>query len=473
MKILLVDPARYRPDGSVNRTSRGFLPAITLARLAALVPPGDEVRVCVDFLEEPDFAWKPDIVGITGYTKSMARAYDLAAEFRSRGAWVAMGGVHVTMMPDEAAARCDTVFVGEAEETWPRFLEDFRRGRPAGRYDGTPRPSMKGWPVPRFDLLGPERFYTLRTKGLLAKMVPAPAYSVETSRGCPHSCSFCSVSPFLGTQYRVRPVEDVVGELKALGARGAFFVDNNIFGDHARAKELMQALIPLRISWTSHATLAAADDKELMELAEASGCRAMTVGMEALDEENLSGYNKSFNKVDAYRRQLKAYADHGISVFASLVFMPGCGSREQFRRAYEFLTEARVPYTAWWNLTPLPATPFYEAVKADGRLKRENWWLQRPGRYPDYKFAGKDIPEAEFHALFMKYYRKFYSPASILRRIPTHFKKGWWAELVWNLGAMIVGHLRKDALSLYSPLGFDKGGLAFLRWRFFGAGKNV
>lgn len=472
MRILLIEPARYRPDGSVNRTRVGYIPAVTLPRLAALVPAGAEVRICIDLMEEPDYGWKPDLVGITGYTKSILRAYDIAAEFRRRGAHVAMGGVHVSMVPDEALERCDTVFVGEAEETWPRFLADFRAGKPERLYRGDPRPSMAGWPVPRFDLLDSSRFYTLRRGGLLSKVIPVPGYPVETSRGCPHSCSFCSVSPFLGTAYRVRPVEDVVNEIRTLNARSCLFVDNNIFGDHPRAKELLRALIPLKISWVSHATLHSAEDKELLELAEASGCRALTVGLEAIDQENLAGYNKEFNRVEAYRRQIKAYADHGISVFASLVFMPGCGSPEQFRLACEFLTEARVPYAAWWNLTPLPATPFYSDMKEKGMLKKENWWLDRPSRRPDFKFAGSDIPEEEFYRGYLRYYRKFYSVPNILRRVPTHCKAGWWAELLWNCGAFFVSRLRRDAMNLYSPLDHDNGFFSFLKWRFFGAGRH-
>jgi len=473
MKVLFVDAARYRSDGRVNRTAKAYIPAITLPRLAALTPPDVETRINLDLLAEPDYAWAPDVVAITGYTKSMSRAYDIAAEFRRRGSHVAMGGIHVSMVPEEALERCDTVFVGEAEETWPRFIADFRRGAPQRLYKGDPTQSLSGWPVPRYDLLDHGKFYSLQKGTLLSRFIPVPAYPVETSRGCPHACSFCSVSPFLGTAYRMRPVAEVVAEVKALGARGCMFVDNNIFGDHARAKELLKALIPLKISWVSHATLASADDKELLELAEASGCRSITVGLESIDETGLSSYNKGVNRVGDYRRQLKAYADHGISVLASMVFMPGYGAPDQFSRAADFLTGARVPYAAWWTLTPLPATPFYRDLKAKGLLRRENWWLQRPGQYPDYKFLGPDIPEEQFARDFLRYYRKIYSLRGILRRVPTHFKAGWWAELMWNFGAFFVSRLRKDAMNLYSPLGHDRGMLSFLKWRFFGPGRRA
>lgn len=472
MKILFVDSARYRPDGTVNRTGRAYIPAITLPLLAALTPRDIEVRIHLDLLAEPDYGWRPDVVAITGYTKSMARAYDIAARFRSGGAHVAMGGIHVSMVPEEAMERCDTVFVGEAEATWPRFVEDFRRGAPERLYKGDPTQPLTGWPVPRYDLLDPAQFYSLRRGGLLSRFIPVPAYPVETSRGCPHACSFCSVSPFLGTAYRVRPVPEVVAEIKALRVKCCLFVDNNFFGDHDRAKELLRALIPLKISWVSHATMASADDKELLELAQASGCRSITVGLESITEEGLSGYNKEFNRVSDYRRQLKAFADHGISVLASMVFMPGYGAPDQFRKACDFLIEARVPYAAWWNLTPLPATPFYRDLKAKGLLKRENWWLYKPGKYPDYKFCGPDMTQEDFRREYISSYRRFYSLSSILRRIPTHLKAGWWAEVLWNFGAFFVSRLRKDAMNLYSPLDHDKGLLSFLSWRFFGHGRE-
>lgn len=472
MKILLVEAARYRPDGGVNRTSFGLMPTVTMARLAALAPPSADVSICPDMLREPDYDSRPDLVGITGYTKSMSRAYDIADEFRRRGAYVVMGGIHVSMAPDEALRHADTVFVGEAEETWPRFLSDFAAGRPRKLYRGEPRPSMSGWPVPRFDLYDEERFYSMRRKGPLSFLLPLPFYPVETSRGCPHCCAFCPTSPFLGTEYRVRPISEVVREIQALKARGVFFVDNNLFGDIPRAKALLREIIPLRISWAGQATLDSAEDPELLELAYRSGCRSITVGLEAIDDGRLAQYNKSFNRTERYRRQLRAFAEHGISVLASMVFMPGEGPKSQFRAACDFLISCGVPYTAWWAMTPLPGTAMYGNMRRSGRLKKENWWLYKPGPYPDYKVRGESMSEEEFFRGFMLNYRRFYSPAGIFRRIPSHWKKGWWAELIWNLGLMCVSYLRRDAPNLYSPLGHDRGLPAFLKWRFFGPGRR-
>ena len=467
MKILLIEPARYRDDGSVDRTRIGFMPAITLPHLAALSPADAQVEIRIDLVQGVDFSARPDVVGITGYTKSIARAYDIADEFRRRGVYVVIGGIHVSMEPEEALAHADTVFVGEAEETWPRFLEDFRGGVPLKTYTGNPRPSMSGWPIPRYDLLGQDLYYSSRTGTLLSRLLPVPAFPVETSRGCPHNCSFCSVTPFLGADYRVRPVGDVIEEIRALGARGCSFVDNNLFGDHARAKELLKALIPLGISWIGNATMDCADDGELLDLAERSGCRSITVGMEAICDDKLLEFNKSFNRTDMYRRQLAAFSRHGISVLASLVFQPGSGSPDQFARVYNFLTDSRVPYTAWWALTPLPGTRTYRDLLKNGHLKRQSWWLHKPGKYPDYKMSGPEITNEDFFRGFMTHYRKFYSLSSILRRVPSHRKKGWWAELLWNISIMVVSYLRRDAVNLYSPLGSDRGLAAFLKRRFF------
>lgn len=471
MKILLIEPARYRSDGSVNRTRVGLIPAVTLPRLAALAPAGAQVEICIDMVQEVDFSARPDIVGITGYTKSIARAYDIADEFRRRGVHVAMGGIHVSMEPEEALDHADTVFVGEAEETWPRFLEDFRRGVRKKKYAGNPRPSMSGWPVPRYDLIKNELYYSSRRGTLLSRILPVPAFPIETSRGCPHNCAFCSVSPFLGTGYRVRPVGDVVREIRALGARACFFVDNNLFGDRARSREFLKELAPLKISWAGHATMACADDRELLALAERSGCRSLTVGLEAISEEKLSGFNKSFNRTDQYRRQLAAFSEHGISVLASMVFQPGSGAPDQFAKACDFLTDSRVAYTAWWALTPLPGTETYRELLAKGLLKRARWWLHKPGEYPDYKMTGPDATDEAFFRGFMKHYRRFYSLPSILRRVPSHWKKGWWAELLWNFSIMAVSALRRDAVNLYSPLGHDRGLLSFLKHRLFGGAK--
>jgi radical SAM superfamily enzyme YgiQ (UPF0313 family) len=467
MKILLIDPARYRSDGSVDRTRTAFMPAGTLPLLAALAPGDAEVEIRIDMVQGVDLSARPDVVGITGYTKSMARAYDLADEFRRRGVHVAMGGIHVSMEPDEALRHADTVFIGEAEETWPRFLEDLRHGKPAARYKQAAPSPMAGWPVPRYDLLDRNLFYSLRPKNLITSLLPLPAFSVETSRGCPHECAFCSVTPFMGPEYRVRPVEDVVAELKAIGARGCAFADNNLFGDHERAKRLMKALIPLKLTWIGNATIDCAEDEELLELAARSGCRLINVGMEAICDNRLSDLNKSFNRAQEYRRQLAAFSRRGISVLASMVFQPGFGGRDQFKKVYDFLTEAKVAYTAWWALTPLPGTRTYRELQEKGLLRRERWWLHKPGPYPDYKMSGPDFNDEEFFAGYRKYYRKFYSLPSILRRLPTHCGKGWWAEVLWNLGLMTVAFLRRDAINLYSPLGDERGWWSFLRSRFF------
>jgi radical SAM superfamily enzyme YgiQ (UPF0313 family) len=229
MKIRFIEPSRWIGDGKLLKVKSLFIPPITLPLLAALTPADFEVDIVSEPFDEINFDDKVDLVGITAYTSRALRAYEIADEFRKRGVYVVMGGIHVSMEPEEALEHSDTVIVGEAEETWPKFLYDLRNGKPRRIYKADRSPTLENLPVPRFSLMNINRYVSCRKKGF-SRFLPAPVYPVQTARGCPHGCEYCSVSVFSGRQYRVRPVEEVVNELKFLKTRGCIFIDDNIFG---------------------------------------------------------------------------------------------------------------------------------------------------------------------------------------------------------------------------------------------------
>jgi radical SAM superfamily enzyme YgiQ (UPF0313 family) len=187
MNITLIEPSRYAADGRLLRGQQLLFPMITLPMLAALTPADVWVKIVNEFFEDIDFREHVDVVGITAYTSRILRAYEIADEFRRRGVHVVMGGIHVTMEPDEALAHADTVIMGEADELWPRFIGDFRRGAPQRLYQYDAPPSLDRLPAPRFSLLDHRRYLSLQHRGI-SRLLPTPLLPVQTARGCPHHC---------------------------------------------------------------------------------------------------------------------------------------------------------------------------------------------------------------------------------------------------------------------------------------------
>ena len=325
MKIKLIGPTRYLENGRLLRSKKLIVPSLTFPLLAALTPPDIDVSIVNEICEDINFEEKVDLVGITSYTINIHRAYQIADEFRKRNVPVVMGGIHVSMEPEEAKEHADTIIIGEAEETWPQFIDDIRNGKRKKFYKAEKRPSLVHLPIPRFSLINKSHYVDYR-------VIP-----IQTGRGCPHSCDFCSVTKFSGKQYRPRPIPDVINEIRTIGEKIYFFIDDNIFASPSRARELLKALIPLRILWIGQATISAAEDKELIELARKSGCIELGVGLESLSGKNLDSVGKTINKVEHYEKNLKTYRKLGIRVAASMIFGFDDEKPGVFKETYHFL----------------------------------------------------------------------------------------------------------------------------------------
>jgi radical SAM superfamily enzyme YgiQ (UPF0313 family) len=417
MKILFIESTRYRSDGQLLRAKRLFYPSITLPYLAALTPKDIEVRMTHEMLEDVDFEADVDLVAVTSITNNVLRAYEISGKFRKRGVPVAIGGFHASAEPEEAAEYADFVFIGEAEETWPQFLEDFRRGEAKTFYKPVQAPSLEGIPFPDYSLIDKAHYVGYRRKALYRKILQ-PLIPVQTARGCPVGCDFCDVTHFHNGTYRTRPVADVVGEIQTQKARFICFVDDNIFADVARAKELFKALVPLKIVWIGQGTIHAAEDEELVHLACKSGCRGLLVGLETISQEGLESVGKAINDVGRYERNLRTYRKAGIDIDASIVFGFDNEDPSAFDSTFRFLMKSRVPFAGLQPLRPSPATPLYERLKAEGRLKKEKWWLDRESVADifDLKYTGTRIGENNFADNLYKLYRRFYSVPNIIRR---------------------------------------------------------
>lgn len=417
MKIRFVESTRYCVDGSLLRAERMFYPSITFPYLKALTPPEHRVSMTHELLEEVDLEEEVDLVALTSITNNVLRAYEIADAFRARRIPVAMGGFHATAEPEEALEHVDYVFVGEAEDTWPRFLDDFKKGAPRRIYRAEQPPKLEGLVMPDYSIVNPRHYVGYERKGLVGQWL-GPVIPVQTARGCPQTCEFCDVRQFHNGTYRTRSVEEVTEEIRKLGARFVCFVDDNIFADYARAKALFRALIPLRLTWFGQGTITAAEDAELLDLARRSGCTGLLVGLETISQPALESIGKRGNKAARYARNLGAYRARGIDVDASLVFGFDGDDPTVFDTTYEFLMKHRVPFAGLQPLRPSPGTPLYKRLKVDGRLKEDKWWLNRDSVADVFglKYTGIPMDGEDFSEGLYQMYRKFYSTGSVLKR---------------------------------------------------------
>ena len=338
------------------------------------------------------------------------RAFEIAREFRRRGKATVAGGYHPTFCPGETAGHFDAVVVGEAESSWPRVLEDIEHGalksiyRPAGLCDPADIPAG------RRDLLrGTERFY-------------ATTNAVQATRGCSHGCRYCSITAFHQKTFRVRPLDAVVAEVRQV-PRDFIFVDDNIIADPAYARRLFRALIPLKKRWVSQCSITIADDPALLELAYHAGCRGLFIGIETLDEANLSGVDKGFNDAAGYRRRIRAIRRQGIGIIAGIIVGMENDDVGVFKRTLRFLQRTGIDALQLNIMTPLPGTPLYEDFKREGRII-DHCWSHYDFRHCVIQPARMAPQDLQDGADWL--YRQFYRlDRVLLRAVRTALTCGW------------------------------------------------
>ncbi len=357
MKLLLIAPKW--PKGSLWGQIYFRFPYLALTTLAALTDDAWDITIIDENVTPLDFSDAPDLVGITLMTPLAVRGYEIADAYRKKGIPVVLGGIHPTMMRDEAMGHADAVVLGEAESTWGRVLDDFKNNRLKPVYQTDVRHELKDQPLPRRDLLNRKAYFFINT--------------LQTTRGCPFDCDFCSVTSFYGRTYRVRPVEDVLEEVGRMAGRFVFFVDDNIVGKPAYAKELFKALTPLNIKWFSQASLSMVKDKELLDLAQQSGCAGLFIGFESLSQENLRAIGKSMNMAAEYRDSVRKLHDHGIGIQGSFIFGTDEDDDSVFSDVLRFIEKAHIEAALFSVLTPFPGTRIQESLRRQGRILHCDW----------------------------------------------------------------------------------------------------
>lgn len=377
---------------------------IPAALISALIPEDVEKRFYDDRLEPIPYDDPTDLVSISVETYTAKRSYQIASEFRRRGVPVVMGGFHATLCPDEVMEYCETIVIGEAEASFPKVIEDYRNGRPNKIYRTSVRPALT---------TTPDRSIFNGKKGYL------PIRLVEFARGCRFKCDFCAIQSFFDATHAHRPIDHVIEEVKRVRRMGQmiFFIDDNITSNLDQAKELMRALIPLKIRWVSQSAINVAYDDEALELLKRSGCQGLLIGFESLDEDTLMEMNKGFNLMKGGPRQaMENFRKYGLRIYGTFIFGYDHDTPDTFETTLEFAKHEGLFIAAFNHITPFPGTPLYDRMESEGRLLYDAWWLDDRYRYNGIPFQPKHMSPDELARRCVEARCEFYSWPSIFHR---------------------------------------------------------
>ncbi|HMK52645.1 MAG TPA: radical SAM protein [Thermodesulfobacteriota bacterium] len=400
-KVLLIFP-RDKGIKFSNDTLYPF-PMLGLTLLASLFPKNYEVKIINEAIEEVDFSAEVDLVGITGLTCVIKRAYTIADRFRERRVKVILGGVHPSLLPDEAKEHADSVFIGEAEGMLERVLRDFEAGELKPFYQSREWPDLKGMPIPRRDLLG----------GQYKSFFKA----IETTRGCPNRCEFCSVPTINGKCYRTRPLEDVDQELSQVVKRKGeylFLVDDNVTAREDYALGLFEIFKRHQVKWMGFATVQMAKDEDLLRKARESGCISLFIGFESLLQENLDGVSKRFVHTKELSNLIKTIRDHQIGIHGSFIFGFDGDDPSIFKKTVQFVQENNIELPTFTILTPFPGTPLRKRLEEEGRIFDNDWSHYDMSHVV---FKPKKMTSQELQQGYLWAQKYACAPRSILKRL--------------------------------------------------------
>ena len=416
-KLILINPIDYSFKNIMKSSGRKY-PPLGLGIIAALTPEHWNIEIIDECFTE--FVYKPaDLVGITSFTCNVARAYKIASLYRQKGIHTVIGGIHASVLPEEAANYVDTVVIGEAENIWPKLISDFENDRISKQYRSEEFHTLLNLPKPRRDLF--DKRY--------------PQSIIQTSRGCPIHCDFCCIPAFSGKKTRYRPVNEVLDELETIEQQNIFFADDNFFGSGeaniARSKELFEGMIKRKINknWYSYAGVNCAENNEVLKLAAKSGCKIIIIGIEADDNEALESSGKYVNLKhlqDNYKQLLKKIHKHDIGVMAGLMYGFDSDNKQKLDRRTLFATKSSIDMFHVSTLTPFPGTFFYNRLKKEKRLiyeeTPENW---KKYNLKEMVFLPKQISKEEFDIFMNKTHQKLYNKKFLkLRYIKTLLATG-------------------------------------------------
>jgi radical SAM superfamily enzyme YgiQ (UPF0313 family) len=358
MRLVLIAPSGAAYVWRKKRTAF-TLPPMALPLLAAVTPPGVTVTLLDEAVEDIDLNLEADLVGFSVMTANAPRAYALGDHFRSRGIKVVMGGIHPSSLPEEALQHADAVAIGEGEPIWAQLLKDAAQNQLKSRYQSPAFPSLNGPASLRWDLLARDRYFIPQT--------------VQTSRGCPIGCHFCSVSAFFGRTFRKKALDQILEEIHSLPKKLVIFVDDNIVGEAEFSKRLFEAMIPLKKKWVAQSSLAIVEDPELLDLAARSGCIGLLIGFESISRQVIKRMGKGINLRRRYQEAVSRIHDRGIQIQGSFIFGFDEDTAASFDETLQFVRQVRLSGANYCLLTPYPGTRLFQEYTDEGRILSRDW----------------------------------------------------------------------------------------------------
>jgi radical SAM superfamily enzyme YgiQ (UPF0313 family) len=410
----------------------GTIP-LSIPTIAAITPKNIEVEIVDENVEQIDFDDRVDLVGISFMTSLAPRAYQIADEYRKRGITVVLGGIHASMLPEEAIQHADSIVIGEAEENWAQLINDFISNKIKRYYRSSTWSNLIDSLTPRWDLL---------------KHGSYNSFLIQTTRGCPFDCDFCSARPFMGGQLRHKNIDKVVREIKSLkeliGNKALTFADDNTAVDRNYAKELFKAIKPLNIRWMCQTSIEIAKDDELLELAVESGALYFLIGLESVSQKSLDSVNKAkVNKAEDYLAAIEKIYSHGIGIFGSFIFGLDGDDETVFEKTVQFVQDSNMSLVLFHILTPFPGTRLFTRMEKEGRILHKKW-EKYDGQHVCCKpklMSPKTLQEGYYWAL-----QKVYSYDASFKRLENLWNKNVWRKenVPTRLKAYLTMRLLKD-----------------------------
>ncbi len=440
MKIKLILPSLTEAKSAFWRPIKySLFPPLGLATLAAYLDESDEIDLQDQHVEQLNLNDNPDIVIIQVYITNAKRAYKIAQQYRDRGIFVALGGLHVTSLPEEAEKFADTIFLGPAEQTFPEFLKDFKTKNIKKRYISTKGRTIQNQPAIRRDLIKRNKY-----------LVPN---SLVISRGCPHHCDFCYKDAFFqgGKSFYTQRVDEILTEISKLNGKHLYFLDDHLFGNPLLSRELFEGMKGMNRVFQGAATVKSILDGDLIEKAAEAGLRSLFIGFETFSPENLRQSNKSQNLQLDYEHAVNRLHDLGIMINGSFVFGLDNDDNDVFKRTVDWGVKNAITTATYHILTPYPGTRLFESMNNQGRIITNDWDIYDT-RHVVYKT--KNISASELEAGYNWAYKEFYkwnnvldasfSHDSIKHQLKHLFYTGGWKkfESLWNI-LINIGGLKK------------------------------
>ncbi len=400
MNIEIISPWKSYFDGLEKNN---IVSPLTPSHLAALLPSDVNVTTRDEQVRPVDYEIDADLVAITFMISNAPHAYEIADRFRKRGTPVVMGGFHASSLPEETLEHADAVVVGEAENVFPEIIEDFKHGTLKKIYKSTKLHSLKGLPIPRYDLI--EKDFILN-------------HPVQATRGCPYRCSFCSVIS-LYPSLRVRPIDEVTRDITCFEGKNylqnkmVVFMDNNLIANKKYAKELFTKMKPLKKWWFSQVSIDMAHDKELTRLAAESGCLSVHVGLESFSQKNLKNIGKRQNKFSDYKKAIDTFHEYGIYVMASIIIGFDEDTIESIRKIPDIIQELGIDIPYLYILTPFYGTKLFDQYSHEDRLITKDW-----AHYNFYNavFQPNNMSVEELHSSYLEIWKEIHSVSKAYRR---------------------------------------------------------